>query len=469
MPGNNGSNPKDTVEEVDQAKLQRLIKQMDKIAEPEEIKPNENAVVSALKKIPVFARAMDTAGTSLTGLFVAVGHTGQIVTTASTVLPILGVGIAAADLALFPLNAISNLVTGQKQEFKTTWVAKLIYLAAILALSVALVLFPPLAIPLALGMSVLVFATAVGSLVKHFKNRTEVMKELDTIAKETLGDAAPDLSTAKDEKERILLGQQREKLTKNKLEDNLNESRVKAKEESAKLQALQPQGSEPVQFTQEEKEKYNKIIDEFVENKKNAQHYVDQKATLKRMNDGVGFEKLVAIGALGGGVIGVLLTIVLPPLGFLVTALAATFASVYILTRVVNKVRDRLANRNVAVIEPGSDAPVDDATNSQTVSLVSQNNQIPSSSSQIIESLSSKDSSVPKEVFVRGFNDYFMEGIEEDYQEEEVPIEGFNSSYNDYSSDDSEEDNQDVLDQDSDDAENSDKEDGIGESPSDHP
>ncbi|CEG58769.1 hypothetical protein [Legionella fallonii] len=281
--------------------------------------PEEKAFIQRLltKKIPFlsgFLQSLKSTGSSITSLLIKVqDSSSHALQGANAGFQYIGLGLAAINFVRIPLIYLSAFIVGEKPPFTLSTGANWAYSAVLLGLTLAALLVPVAAPPIAILMASMGLVAGVVSLGNMIYQRYKLQKSLKNINADI------------EEKEAVLDSIQQQARTLEEQLTSLDKEdknyQTKAGEICKKIDALERQYESTKNELQGCHDK--KLLDE---------------KTLSGMGSAAFMDKGVGIVLSSIAVIGLVLSLFFPPVGLGLVAASAGLGTLYVVGRVAASV-----------------------------------------------------------------------------------------------------------------------------------
>ncbi|QMT58752.1 hypothetical protein [Legionella sp. PC997] len=285
--------------------------------------PQKSIVQSIWKTLPLFNSFMDSveeAGSAITSMVQIKGHLTHASDAAGNAFLIIRIVNAAFDFIRIPAIYIAAYIANQESPITLSRNARFLYSAVLLGLAITAIAFPPSAPIIALIISIAALGLSVVTLAKLYYKRYEIQDKLAQIEKDIdnkkshIAHLIDDLEQLEAEEKKAKIAGQRENLKL--IEDNYKTKRHEIKEQLDVLQKL----------------------------------YDDQelgKGKLAKLGSLATWDKTAGVAFTSLALIGAIVSLVFPPAGFPIFAVAMSLAAIYIVGRITYPLFKFLAGKMV--------------------------------------------------------------------------------------------------------------------------
>ncbi|WP_454784907.1 hypothetical protein [Legionella sp. WA2024007413] len=285
--------------------------------------PQKSIVQSIWKTLPLFNSFMDSveeAGSAITSMVQIKGHLTHASDAAGNAFLIIRIVNAAFDFIRIPAIYIAAYIANQESPITLSRNARFLYSAVLLGLAITAIAFPPSAPIIALIISIAALGLSVITLAKLYYKRYEIQDKLAQIEKDIdnkkshIAHLIDDLEQLEAEEKKAKIAGQRENIKL--IEDNYKTKRHEIKEQLDELQKL----------------------------------YDDQelgKGKLAKLGSQATWDKTAGVAFTSLALIGAIVSLVFPPAGFPIFAVAMSLAAIYIVGRITYPLFKFLAGKMV--------------------------------------------------------------------------------------------------------------------------
>ncbi|WP_115703300.1 hypothetical protein [Legionella sainthelensi] len=270
-----------------------------KLASMKGVASQKSIALSILKLIPFFNKFIASAsgaGNAITRMIEIQGLVNNATQTAASAFQYIKLGTAVIDFFRIPAIYVGALIAKQEVPFTFSRNAKLLYSSVILGLAITAVAFPPAAPIIALVAGVAALGQSVVTLANLYYKRLETQDKLAQVEKD-ITEKTNEINSS------ISRLRQLEKAAKVGKDNNLDLLKSKITEQLNELQGLY-----------------------------DTREYCKQK--LEKLGTAAALDKTVGVGFAALALVGIVTSLIIPPVGIGILAATASLGVAYFVARV---------------------------------------------------------------------------------------------------------------------------------------
>ncbi|WP_115707586.1 hypothetical protein [Legionella sainthelensi] len=274
-----------------------------KLASMKGVASQKSIALSILKLIPFFNKFIASAsgaGNAITRMIEIQGLVNNATQTAASAFQYIKLGTAVIDFFRIPAIYVGALIAKQEVPFTFSRNAKLLYSSVILGLAITAVAFPPAAPIIALVAGVAALGQSVVTLANLYYKRLETQDKLAQVEKD---------------------------ITEKTNEINSLISRLRQLEKAAKVGKDNNLDLLKSQITKEITEQLNQLQGLY-----DTREYCKQK--LEKLGTAAALDKTVGVGFAALALVGIVTSLIIPPVGIGILAATASLGVAYFVARV---------------------------------------------------------------------------------------------------------------------------------------